>query len=144
MVQPIFHFVWGFTKGVTNRGGREKGRLPRRWREHSRSLREDRCMNTSRWSLGHTGSYHPECPTRVWICICTSVCDIRIRRGGGDLGICPSRVSGHTVPRSEYPALKPTITLFESRLSAIPPLRVKIYDSSRKCRVKDCPIFKHF
>lgn len=42
-----------------------------------------------------------------------------------DLGICPSRVSGHTVPYSEYPALKPTITLFGSRLSAIPPLRAE-------------------
>jgi len=26
MVQPISHFVRGFTKGVTNRGSREKGR----------------------------------------------------------------------------------------------------------------------
>lgn len=49
--------------------------------------------------------------------------DIRVQRE--DLGICPSRVSGHTVPYSEYPALKPTITLLGSRLSAIPPLRTE-------------------
>lgn len=52
---------------------------------------------------------------------CVSVIYVYRYRGGKDLGTCPSRVSGHTVPHSEYPALKPTITLFGSRLSAIPP-----------------------
>jgi len=59
-----------------------------------------------RWLPSRTSSAYVNSYARVRVTIRT------LRRGGEDLGTCPSRVSEHTVLHSEYPALKPTITLF--------------------------------
>lgn len=63
--------------------------------EKEESLREDRSMNTSRRSLGRLDGYHPAG---------------RREKEGED-----GQDATWPPPLSKYPALKPTITLFESR-----------------------------
>lgn len=59
-------------------------------------------------------------------------------------GSCPSRECRDTLYlTSEYPALKPTITLFGSRLSAIPPPRTRYTTPPRNAVKERRSPFKH-
>lgn len=142
MVQPIFHFVRGFTKGVTNRGGREEGRLSGRragaLQEFTRGPVHEHVKvgpGAHRWLPSRMSGTYVNSYARV------RVIYVYTKRRRGPWSLPKSDVGTRCVPRS---ALKPTITFFGSRSSAIPPLRERyIYDSGNAIQGRN-PRFRHF